>query len=57
MSEKLIVIWDQLLELYERRKQAQRCGDGSTVAAMQRRIRSLETMAALLRARRTGLVH
>jgi hypothetical protein len=57
MAEHLIDIYDQLLELYELRSEAERRRDTATLQALGSEIRKLETVAADLRARDRGLLH
>jgi hypothetical protein len=52
MAARLIEIYDQLLELYELRNEAERRADTGTIKAVQEEIRSLECAAADIRARR-----
>ena len=57
MAEPLIDIYDQLLELYELRSEAERRRDTATRQVIESEIRKLETTAADLRARARGLLH
>jgi hypothetical protein len=57
MAEHLIDVYDQLLELYELRNEAERRSDTATLEALEPEIRKLETTAADLRARDRGLLH
>jgi hypothetical protein len=57
MAEHLIDIYDQLLELYELRKEAERRRDTATLQVVESEIRSLEAAVADLRARERGPLH
>jgi hypothetical protein len=57
MAEHLIDIYDQLLECYELRKEAERRRDAGTLEAVESEIRQLERVAADLRARERGSLH
>ena len=57
MAEHLIDVYDQLLELYELRNEAERRRDTATLEAVEAEIRKLETTAADLRARERGSLH
>ena len=57
MAEHLIDVYDQLLELYELRTEAERRRDTATLQALEPEIRNLESAAADLRARERGPLH
>jgi hypothetical protein len=57
MAEHLIDVYDQLLELYELRNEAERRRDIATLQALESKIRELETAAADLRTRERGPLH
>lgn len=57
MAEHLIDIYDQLLELYELRDEAERRCDTPTVQVLESEIRKLETTVADLRGRERGSLH
>lgn len=57
MAEHLIDVYDQLLELYELRNEAEHRRDTATLQALVSEIRDLETAAADLRARERGPLH
>ena len=57
MAEHLIDIYDQLLELYELRNEAERRGDRATLKVVLSEIRKLESTAADLRDRHRGALH
>ena len=57
MAEHLIDVYDQLLELYELRNEAERRRDTATLQALGSEIRDLESAAADLRARERGPLH
>jgi hypothetical protein len=57
MAEHLIDVYDQLLELYELRNEAEHRRDTATLEAVESEIRKLETTAADLRARERGSLH
>ena len=57
MAEHLIDIYDQLLELYELRNEAERRRDASTLETVKVEIRKLESAAADLRSRERGSLH
>ena len=57
MAEHLIDIYDQLLELYELRNEAERRRDTATLEIVEPEIRKLETTAADLRARAHTPLH
>jgi hypothetical protein len=57
MAEHLIDIYDQLLELYELRNEAERRRDTATLKVVESEIRKLETAAADMRVRERGSLH
>ena len=57
MTEHLIDVFDQLLELYELRNEAERRRDAATLQVVESEIRDLETTAADLRASERGPLH
>ena len=57
MAEHLIDIYDQLLELYELRNEAERRRDEMTLKTLAPEIRKLESSAADLRACGRGSLH
>jgi hypothetical protein len=57
MAGHLIDIYDQLLELYELRDEAERRRDSATLEVVTAEIRKLEDIAAALRAREDGSLH
>jgi len=57
MAEHLIDVYDQLLELYERRSEAGRRRDSVTLDVVAGEIRKLEDIAAALRAREHDSLH
>lgn len=57
MAEHLIDVYDQLLELYELRNEAERRRDTTTLKVVEAEIRNLEIAAADLRARERGPLH
>jgi len=57
MAEHLIDVYDQLLELYELRSEAERRRDSVTLDVVAGEIRKLEEIAAALRAREHGPLH
>ena len=57
MAEHLIDVYDQLLELYELRNEAERRRDTATLQALESEIRNLESAAADLRMRNRGPLH
>jgi len=57
MAEHLIDVYDQLLELYELRNEAERRSDTAALQALESEIRNLETAAADLRTRDRGPLH
>jgi len=57
MAEHLIDIYDQLLELYELRNEAERRRDSATLQTVEAEIRKLEETAAALRAHQDGSLH
>ena len=57
MAEHLIDIYDQLLELYELRSEAERRRDRAALEVVDGEIRKMEDVAAALRARNHGSLH
>jgi hypothetical protein len=57
MAEHLIDVYDQLLELYELRNEAERRRDAATLEILESEIWKLEGTAADLRARGRGSLH
>jgi hypothetical protein len=57
MAEHLIDIYDQLLELYELRNEAEHRRDAMTLKTLEAEIGKLESSAADLRERGRGSLH
>ena len=57
MPERLVEIYDQLLELYELRNEAKRRNDTGRVKAVEDEIRSLQSTATDMRARERASLH
>ena len=57
MPERLVEIYDQLLELYELRNEAKRRYDTGRVKAVEDEIRSLQSTATDMRARERASIH